>query len=208
MAHPESILEVQLRHLILRTPVHGLDCLAASFRGVIFASPFAVQANQTFFASVGEWQAECAKFPNAPDHFFCNPWAYSKRKSKRSEALVGEYWDAINTPDCPDWEANPASKNYSFRACYNFLRKSNPSRFREIGDLAGFLLAGDFVYAGVVQAPMVAEVGEIIHQINKGGVQGLEFLGLVQPREEGKGRSFKMGNRDEVKAGFTKLYRK
>ncbi|KAJ6467225.1 hypothetical protein DFH09DRAFT_1111991 [Mycena vulgaris] len=74
------------------------------FRGVTFASPFGLQAATTFFASPADWDAECSKFPNAPDHFFCNPWAYSRRKSKRSEALVSDYWDALNTPGCPDWE--------------------------------------------------------------------------------------------------------
>ncbi|KAJ7736466.1 hypothetical protein B0H16DRAFT_1730802 [Mycena metata] len=154
---------------------------------------------------VSAWDAECAKYTSPPEFFFCNPWAYSKRKSKRSESLVTEYWAAIHVPDCPNWEANTANGNYAFKSCYDFLKQTSPSRFQEIGPLAGFLLAGDFSYTGVVQSPTVDDVGEIIRGINTGGVKGLELLGLVRPREKGTGRAFKMASMVEVKAGFSKL---
>ncbi|KAJ7245185.1 hypothetical protein B0H12DRAFT_1308057 [Mycena haematopus] len=176
------------------------------FRGVTFASPFAVQAAKTFFLNVGDWDAECAKHPGATDDFFCNAWAYSKRKSTRTVSLVSDYWTALTTPDCPDWEVNTANRCYDFRACYNFLKETSPSRFKEIGSLAGFLLTADFYYAGAVAPPTVQDVGEIIRGINKGGVRGLELLGLVQERERGKGRTYKMASTDEVRAAFGKLY--
>ncbi|KAJ6447338.1 hypothetical protein C8R45DRAFT_850913 [Mycena sanguinolenta] len=178
------------------------------FRGITFASPFAIEAATTFFSDPGSWQNECAKFPHAPANFFCNPWAYSARKSKRTPALVDKYWEALLTPGCPDWERLTLNRDYGFISCYNFLRESNPSRFQEIGSLAGFLLASDFVYAGVVQAPTVVEVGTIIRNINKGGVRGLELLGLISARQAGSGRSssWKMADSAEVQAGFAKLY--
>ncbi|KAJ7679548.1 hypothetical protein DFH06DRAFT_1121229 [Mycena polygramma] len=120
--------------------------------------------------------------------------------------LVAEYWAAINTEDCPNWPANTANGNYAFRACYDFLKATNPSRFREIGSLAGFLLAADFSYAGVVQPPTATEVGEIIRGINKGGVRGLKLLRLVGERPCGNGRAFKMGNADEIRAAFCRLH--
>ncbi|KAJ7763760.1 hypothetical protein B0H16DRAFT_1311070 [Mycena metata] len=176
------------------------------FRGVTFASPFAQSATSTtYFRDVSAWDAECAKYTSPPEFFFCNPWAYSKRKSKRSESLVTEYWAAIHVLDCPNWEANTANGNYAFKSCYDFLKQTSPSRFQEIGPLVGFLLAGDFSYTGVVQSPTVDDVGEIIRGINKGGVKGLELLGLVRPREKGTGRAFKMASMVEVKAGFSKL---
>ncbi|KAJ6459761.1 hypothetical protein C8R47DRAFT_1226460 [Mycena vitilis] len=73
-----------------------------------------------------------------------------------------------------------ANGNYAFHACYDFLKSTSPSRFHEIGSLAGFLLAADFSYAGMVQPPTATEVGEIIRSINKGGVRGLELLGLIK----------------------------
>jgi hypothetical protein len=53
----------------------------------------------------------------------------------------------------------------------------------------------------------VPEVGQIIHRINKGGVHGLELLGLVRPWEKGTRRTYKMGNFNEVRTAFSRLYR-
>ncbi|KAJ7118408.1 hypothetical protein C8R43DRAFT_960374 [Mycena crocata] len=85
---------------------------------------------------------------------------------------------------------------YRFNDCYNFVKKENLSRFREIGSLT----------AGVVQPPTVAEVGNIIRGINKGGALGLEMLGPLKPRERGAERRWRLVNVEEVKAGFGKLY--
>ncbi|KAJ7119234.1 hypothetical protein C8R43DRAFT_960164 [Mycena crocata] len=166
-----------------------------------------LSATTTLFRNPLDWERECAKFPNPAANFFCNPLAYSKRKSKRSPALVAEYWKALSLVDCPDWESNTTNDGgYRFNDCYNFLKKENPSRFREIGSLAAFLLASDFSYAGVVQPPTVAEVGNIIRGINKGGASGLEMLGLLKPRERGAKGTWRLANVEEVKAGFGKLY--
>ena len=54
--------------------------------------------------------------------------------------------------------------------------------------------------------PTVQEVGGIIRGINKGGVCGLELLGLVKERQAGTGRTYKMGNIDDIRAAFCKLY--
>ncbi|KAJ7788620.1 hypothetical protein B0H14DRAFT_2536574 [Mycena olivaceomarginata] len=170
------------------------------FRGVTFASPFAVQAVKTFFMDVNDWNVECEKFPGKSSEFFCNP-------GKQTGPCAGaEYWDALMVSDCPDWEANTADGTYTFRASYDFLRKTGPTRFREIGSLAGFLLAADFCYAGAVALPTTQEVGKIIREINKGGVRGLELLGLIGERPVGEGRKCKMGNVEEIKAAFCKLY--
>ncbi|KAJ6514440.1 hypothetical protein C8R47DRAFT_1206789 [Mycena vitilis] len=112
----------------------------------------------------------------------------------------------ITTEGCPNWPADTANGNYAFHACYDFLKSTSPSRFREIGSLAGFLLAADFSYAGMVQPPTATEVEEIIRSINKGGVRGLELLGLVFERPHGNGRAFKMRNADKIKAAFCRLY--
>ncbi|KAJ6487109.1 hypothetical protein C8R47DRAFT_1072198 [Mycena vitilis] len=108
----------------------------------------------------------------------------------------------------PTGQPTPATANgnYAFHACYGFLKSTIPSRFREIGSLAGFLLAADFSYAGMVQPPTATEVGEIIRCINKGGVRGLELLGLVCERPHGNGRVFKMRNADKIKAAFCRLH--
>ncbi|KAJ7638068.1 hypothetical protein B0H17DRAFT_1149274 [Mycena rosella] len=167
------------------------------FRAVIFSTPFALQAN-TFFSSPDDWRSEYASFASKPDAFFCNLAAYSRRKSNRGIHLVDEHWKALNAPGCPDWEQNTRHGKYDFADCFKFLSASNPSRFREIGDLIGFLLTADFVYAGAVRQPSPETVG---------GMKGLEMLELTPPRERGVSGGFKKANVDEVKAGFSRLYR-
>ncbi|KAJ7160569.1 hypothetical protein C8R43DRAFT_1124039 [Mycena crocata] len=95
---------------------------------------------------------------------------------------------------------------FRFNDCYNFLKKENLLRFREIGSFTVFLLASDFLYAGVVQPPTVAGVGNIIRGINKGGASGLEMLGPLKLRERGAKGTWRLANVEEVKAGFWKLY--
>ncbi|KAJ7127687.1 hypothetical protein C8R44DRAFT_873501 [Mycena epipterygia] len=176
------------------------------FRAVTFASPFGLQSTITFFRDPADWNMACANFPAPPANFFCNPWAYSKRKSKRDTSLVDLHWNALNTPGCPDWEHHTAKLNYAFLDCYEFLSGGTPTRFKEVGKLAGFLLAADFVYAGVVVPPTVDEVGRIIRDLNKGGVRALELMHLITPREKGTGRAWKMANISEVRTKFTQLY--
>ncbi|KAJ7748756.1 hypothetical protein DFH07DRAFT_775578 [Mycena maculata] len=119
--------------------------------------------------------------------------------------LVDEYWRAIRAPGCPNWEHNTQEGMYPFEDCYKFLISSNPSRFREIGDLISFLLTADFVYAGAITRPSVETVGSLIHDVNKGGMKGLEFLELIPPRTKAS-KGFKKGDKVQVKAGVSRLY--
>ncbi|KAJ7065936.1 hypothetical protein B0H15DRAFT_958459 [Mycena belliarum] len=176
------------------------------FRGVIFSTPFSMQA-QTFFATPAAWTTEYAKFTSHPPEFFCNLSAYGRRKSNRGIHLIDAYWDAINTPGCPDWVENTRDGNYSFAECFNFLKASNPSRFKEIGALIAFLLTADFAYAAAVKMPSANTVGSIIRDINAGGMKGLELLELIMPREKGKGSTRLKGDTPEVQAAFSRLYR-
>jgi hypothetical protein len=49
-----------------------------------------------------------------------------------------------------------------FSGLLRLSQQTSSSRFKEIGSLAGFLLAADFCYTGVITPPSVPEVGEII----------------------------------------------
>ncbi|KAJ7215911.1 hypothetical protein GGX14DRAFT_606870 [Mycena pura] len=177
------------------------------FRGVTFSSPFGREPTTLFFDSPSAFTTACAKYPDAASEFFCNPYAYSRRKSKRSISLVGEYWEAVMERGHGEaWETMAKEAAISFTDCYKFLSKGHPNRFKEIGSLAGFLLAADFVYAGVVAAPTAQEVGTIIREINKGAVNGLELLRLIAPRTQGAQRGYRMANMEEVRAKFVRLY--
>ncbi|KAJ7264820.1 hypothetical protein C8J57DRAFT_1230586 [Mycena rebaudengoi] len=176
------------------------------FRGVIFATEFSRKADaQTFFSSSAEWTAECAKYPDASGEFYCNLRAYGGSKSNRGVHLVQEYWTALATDDVPNWEKNTENKTYNFMECYKFLKHDNPNRFAEIGALIGFLLAADFAYTGIVTFPDEPTVATIMHEINAGGVKGLEIMGLINPRASGNGRKKKVPLA-EVKSGFGSLY--
>ncbi|KAJ7718212.1 hypothetical protein B0H14DRAFT_2643405 [Mycena olivaceomarginata] len=164
------------------------------FRAVIFATPFSMEA-QTYFSSPEDWDIESARFSGHDTSFFCNLSAYGRAKSRRGTHLVCQHWDAIITDGCPDWEAKVSEDPWDFTECYAFLKADKPSRFREVGPLIAFLLAADFVYA----------VATIIRDLNKGGMKGLEQLGLVPPRPSGT-RKPQLGNVQEVQAGFKRLY--
>ncbi|KAJ7828424.1 hypothetical protein B0H13DRAFT_2373202 [Mycena leptocephala] len=161
---------------------------------------------QTYFESPTDWDSEYAKFPSTDPAFFCNVSAYSQRKSNRGIHLVQLYWTTISTPDCPDWEVNTRDGSYDFKGCYKFLKASNPLHFQEIGGLIAFLLTADFAYAGAVKMPSVLLVGQLVRDINAGGMKGLELLELITPHGKGTGSSFKKGNVGEVQAGFSQLH--
>ncbi|KAJ6459922.1 hypothetical protein C8R45DRAFT_842885 [Mycena sanguinolenta] len=156
------------------------------FRGIIFATPFSMQAN-TYFSDPDAWRLEVARFPEGDSTFFCNLAAYSRAKSNRG----------VNTRD----------GSYDFAECYKFFTAGHPVRFREIGSLIGFLLTADFHYSGAVKAPDVPTVATIIRDINKGGMKGLEQLELISRRPVGARDRPRKGNVDEVRHGFSTLYR-
>ncbi|KAJ7265824.1 hypothetical protein C8J57DRAFT_1620987 [Mycena rebaudengoi] len=164
------------------------------------------EAPTTFFPTPQAWRTEVEAFAGRPDTFFCNLSAYSKHKSNRGTHLVQLYWDAIHTEGCPDWARNTGNGAYEFRKCFEFLSCAKPCRFREIGNLIGFLLTADFHYAGAVQAPSVNTVSQIIRDINAGGVKGLEMLELVPLRLKLQ-HGFQKATLENVQAGFARLYR-
>ncbi|KAF7350556.1 hypothetical protein MSAN_01615300 [Mycena sanguinolenta] len=176
------------------------------FRGIIFATPFSMQAH-TYFANPDAWHLEIARFPEHNRDFFCNLAAYSCAKSNRGVHLVNEYWATLTDPTCPDWVANTRDGSYDFTACYEFLKASHPVRFREIGSLIGFLLTADFHYAGAVKAPNVLTVATIIRDINKGGMKGLEQLELITRRPVGAKNRPRKGDVEQVRNGFHTLHR-
>ena len=55
-------------------------------------------------------------------------------------------------------------------------REGKKTRFYGMGSLVGWLLASDYAYAGLVQAPEPSKVGEIMFKINAGGKSGLALL--------------------------------
>lgn len=56
--------------------------------------------------------------------------------------------------------------------------------FPQIGNLVAHLLAGDYAYTGKVKMPSVEEMGEVIHDVDAGGIAGLRVLGYFGKGEK------------------------
>lgn len=83
-------------------------------------------------------------------------------------------------------------------------RRTDPlthSTFHQIGPLTRLLIAGDLVYAGIIAAPTVEEMGGLVASTSKGALQGLIELNLLRPMEKGDG-----SYPDKVIHAFTSLY--
>ncbi|KII82672.1 hypothetical protein PLICRDRAFT_33267, partial [Plicaturopsis crispa FD-325 SS-3] len=65
-------------------------------------------------------------------------------------------------------------------------------------DLAGVLLAEDLVYAGVVRMPTADKMGDVIYDLSKGAIQGLERLGLLHLKDN--------ANKDAARAACRKAF--
>ncbi|KAI0039942.1 hypothetical protein FA95DRAFT_1612179 [Auriscalpium vulgare] len=94
------------------------------------------------------------------------------------------------------WDASAADINFipagpapalipfiDFRA--HIIRKEKRDKktirvYPQCGELIGYLLTADYVYAGVVTMPSVDDVGWVIHDIARGGLRGLGLMGLVE----------------------------
>ena len=57
--------------------------------------------------------------------------------------------------------------------------------FYQVGLLARLLIAGDLAYAGVIPKPTIEEMGRMIALVNKGALNGLARLGLLNLPNKG-----------------------
>ena len=143
---------------------------ALIFRAISFSSE-SVKKGHIFFSTLAEYQA-LVKQHKDNISYLCIMSAYGPPQKIRSPALASDHWRSSEL-----WEEFlDEDVTLSFSEFYQLLRQKN---IKNVGELTAFLLAGDYVYAGVVEMPSVEEVGSLIWQLKKGALSGLRDIGLV-----------------------------
>lgn len=165
----------------LKTQAGFFDALL--FRLITQASPILVQEKQVCFGSP-------QKFKEATEErekkHYCHPTATGQHSRFLNIPHIPDYWKHAS-----DWNDHINCADITLESLLTWLGGSvgNKKRFFGIGNLVGWLLASDYVYAGLVKMPEVSEVGEIIFKINAGGKHGLQLLGFNVDTKEACGEA-------------------
>jgi len=151
---------------------------AVIFRLITQASPILVQEQQVYFGSPVKFK-DAIKGKKQQD--YCNPSATGQHSRFRNIAHISEYWEHAK-----GWGVHAADPKLTLESLLSWLtgKEGKKTRFYGMGNLVGWLLASDYVYAGLVQMPEASKVGEIIFKINAGGKSGLELLGFKVDTQE------------------------
>ncbi|KAG5337039.1 hypothetical protein C0989_011043 [Termitomyces sp. Mn162] len=145
-------------------------------RGIFYGSKFALE-HAGFFSYLSEWETlhkQLTTGKNAkPLTYFIRNNAYGTASCHRTFDNITTLWNAGSL--WPMWLANNPS--HTFTNVFNFLK--NTKAIRGVGPLIALLIAGDLAIAKAITMPTASELGNIIFDINKGAVKGLQKLGLV-----------------------------
>ncbi|TFK57936.1 hypothetical protein BDN72DRAFT_907278 [Pluteus cervinus] len=135
---------------------------ALIYRGVTHHTDF-LQQQSILFPSLSSWvslyKTLSANFP--PNY------------SSRSVDHIPEYWDVSEQADLTSWLAKESPISF-LDLCWK-LREAEISAF---GSLTTYLLVVNYTIAGEVQCPQPREMGEILWDIDAGGLKGLIKLGF------------------------------
>ncbi|KDR76755.1 hypothetical protein GALMADRAFT_210635 [Galerina marginata CBS 339.88] len=154
---------------------HGVFS-AILHRGITHNTKF-LQEQQTVFQDLDEWNALCDSLGDRSEEYFCNKSAYGRGRWRTvGNALA--YWEATASPAFVDFIESQEPTDF----CRLFkLFQTLPA----FGKLTAYLLAVDYAIAGKATIPTLTELGDIIGQINAGGLGGLQKLGWrnLKPRD-------------------------
>lgn len=150
-------------------------------RAVTFGTPLAREGRTVFYGPADFREAVAGMELTQ----YCDKGAYGQDNHRRNPDEVETYWNQLQTTAWPG--INP-KKQLSFLACYEyfFVPGAKTVRFPGLGRLGSYLLTADYVYAGLVENPSSAVLGQLIHDLYKGPARALEYLGLVPLRPSGK----------------------
>lgn len=177
---------------------------ALVWRGITYHTPFSLETSPVF-DDIADWNSRLISMEHRPgelsmtkpESYFCDMAAYGRSNPQRTVQLADSYWEASNSTV---WTAMVEKEIVPFSEGYKFFTDTHPNRFSQIGSLAGYLLTADFVYAGVIAQPTLAEMGDMVYTINKGAVSGLVKLGLINPLPAKRG--FRKGNKNDYMAAI------
>lgn len=143
---------------------------ALCYRGVFYGSRYGME-HCLFFNSYDEWVA-FHKSLGKEDSYFSNVSAYGVSNMHRTIKSVEKYWNT-----CHLWTTFLVKHpKPTFKDMYYFIKAS---RFFNIGKLANILVCGDYVSAGIIPMPSAEMIGDIIFDVGKGAVDGMERLDIV-----------------------------
>lgn len=111
----------------------------------------------------------------------------------RQEARFHQMWAEVQAND------EPALQKIPFQRFLTWTQSKVDDKkiFPLLGNLTGYLLTADFVYAERVAAPSVEELGRIIHKMQLGSLKGLIALGHPLTKQS---------PRDDVMKAFKHVY--
>lgn len=144
---------------------------ALLFRAVTFAAPCIREDEHAWFPTLESFAAFARQHSEEPA-YVCNLRAYGQQNRGRTPDSAPGLWTASD-----EWVNFIDSKGLiPLEEMYSFLLNL---RAPQVGPLAAFLLAADYVYAEIVAEPSPKEMGSLIHKLGKGAVSGLQCLGLL-----------------------------
>jgi hypothetical protein len=146
------------------------------------------------------------------EKYFCNPKAYGPYNCFRTTASADQYWESSGRPELSDWLKRDIKPSYLdqwrfFKGTYlkdakgNYEKDSKNKKikaFPQIGNLVAHVLTGDYASAGKVELPSVQDMGEVITEINAGGLKGLIAIGYLA--------GIKKPSQEQITVAFEHLY--
>lgn len=152
---------------------------ALIFRLITQASPFLLQDKHVHFGSPSNFEEATVGLDRS---HYCKKNATGQHCRFLNIPYIQTYWD-----NSAGWSDCINQPDFTFESLRLWLtgNQGGKTRFFGMGNLVGWLLATDYVYAGLVEMPEAREVGEIIYRINAGGRAGLKLLGFDVSTKEG-----------------------
>ncbi|KDR79831.1 hypothetical protein GALMADRAFT_136421 [Galerina marginata CBS 339.88] len=165
---PYSSENLSTRHGVFSAIIH---------RGITHNTEF-LQEQKTVFHDLDDWFALCDSLEDRNEEYFCNKSAYGRGRW-RSVTNAAEYWNATETPEFVKFIENEEPTDF-YHLFKLFLT------LPAFGKLTAYLLAVDYAIAGKATIPTLTTMGDIIGQINAGGLGGLQKLGWQElaPRDK------------------------
>ncbi|TDL13761.1 hypothetical protein BD410DRAFT_846641 [Rickenella mellea] len=201
------------RAMILTSPCYAHPAIytrlgffnALVFRAITYGADFLRKDKAKYFLSAIDFQSQVdlnrlKGGDRSHNKYFCRANAYGNA-TNRSLANVPLLWDKSDL-----WENfirpyHTAHELVPFHAMQQWILKA---KFKGVGDLTAFLLAGDLMYANVVSAPSPDSIGSTIIRFGKGPFSALKRLQVIGSKLT-PGAEFADEDSPQVQA-FVQLY--
>lgn len=173
--------------------------IALMGRGVLHRTEYLKDSNPIFFINENHWKTiRNGSLQIKGEGYFCKKLAYSNQyTNKQISANVLQYWKAAFNSKYNYFlfaeEPTPFIKLWDHFRKGKYCKEGQPAvkLFLQFGALQAYLLASDYVIAGLATMPTDAEMAIVIATINSGGIKGISFLDLPCSSKEEIALSFK-----------------